>query len=101
MKKYMVLCAGLAVALAFTSCKSSESAYKKAYEKAKAQAVIGDRDGLFSETLGKITWKCSKDRENVDYKGLIAELKPEHSLIEKYTSVKPGSRTFLVSPKKN
>ena len=37
MKKYKVLCAGLCVALAFTSCKSSESAYKKAYEKAKAQ----------------------------------------------------------------
>lgn len=37
MKKYMVLCAGLCVALAFTGCKSSESAYKKAYEKAKAQ----------------------------------------------------------------
>ena len=33
----MVLCAGLAVAFAFTSCKSSESAYRKAYEKAKAQ----------------------------------------------------------------
>ncbi len=37
MKKYLVICAGLCVALAFTSCKSSESAYKKAYEKAKAQ----------------------------------------------------------------
>lgn len=37
MKKYMVLCAGLCVALAFTGCKSSESAYRKAYEKAKAQ----------------------------------------------------------------
>jgi len=37
MKKYMVLCAGLCVAMAFTGCKSSESAYKKAYEKAKAQ----------------------------------------------------------------
>ncbi|MDO4159669.1 MAG: SPOR domain-containing protein [Prevotellaceae bacterium] len=37
MKKYMVLCAGLCVAFAFTSCKSSESAYRKAYEKAKAQ----------------------------------------------------------------
>ncbi len=40
MKKYMVLCAGLCMALAFTSCKSSESAYKKAYEKAKAQAPV-------------------------------------------------------------
>lgn len=37
MKKYMFLCAGLCVALAFTGCKSSESAYRKAYEKAKAQ----------------------------------------------------------------
>lgn len=37
MKKYMVLCAGLCVAMAFSGCKSSESAYKKAYEKAKAQ----------------------------------------------------------------
>lgn len=37
MKKYMVLCAGLCVAMAFTGCKSSESAYRKAYQKAKAQ----------------------------------------------------------------
>ena len=38
MKKYMVVCAGLAVALALTSCGSGkESAYRKAYEKAKAQ----------------------------------------------------------------
>ncbi|MBR0181434.1 MAG: SPOR domain-containing protein [Prevotella sp.] len=35
MKKYIVLCAGLCLALSMTSCKSSESAYKKAYEKAK------------------------------------------------------------------
>lgn len=37
MKKYTVLCAGLCVAMAFTSCKSSESAYKQAYLKAKQQ----------------------------------------------------------------
>ena len=35
MKKYTVLCAGLCLALAMTSCKTNESAYKKAYEKAK------------------------------------------------------------------
>ncbi len=33
----MVLGAVMCVAMAFTGCKSSESAYKKAYEKAKAQ----------------------------------------------------------------
>lgn len=36
MKKYVVLCAGLCLAMAFTGCKSKESAYKQAYEKAKA-----------------------------------------------------------------
>jgi len=37
MKKYTVLSAALCVAVAFTGCKSNESAYKKAYEKAKSQ----------------------------------------------------------------
>lgn len=37
MKKYTVLCVGLCAAMVFTSCKSSESAYKQAYLKAKAQ----------------------------------------------------------------
>ena len=38
MKKYMIVCVGLSLALVFASCgKSSESAYKKAYEKAKSQ----------------------------------------------------------------
>ena len=36
MKKVFLLGAALCVAFAFTSCKSSESAYKKAYDKAKA-----------------------------------------------------------------
>ena len=39
MKKLAVLGMGLCVALAFTYCKSSESAYKKAYEKAKQQEL--------------------------------------------------------------
>ena len=37
MKKLLVLGLGICVAFAFASCKSSESAYKKAYEKAKQQ----------------------------------------------------------------
>lgn len=39
MKKFAVLGVGVCVALAFSSCKSSESAYKKAYEKAKQQEL--------------------------------------------------------------
>ncbi len=37
MKKIAFICAGLCAAMVFTSCKSSESAYKQAYLKAKAQ----------------------------------------------------------------
>ena len=33
----MILGAAMCIAMAFTGCKSSESAYKKAYEKAKSQ----------------------------------------------------------------
>lgn len=39
MKNIVVLGMGLCVALAFSSCKSSESAYKKAYEQAKQQEL--------------------------------------------------------------
>ena len=39
MKKYLFLAFGLCMTMAFTSCKSSESAYKKAYEKAKQQEL--------------------------------------------------------------
>ncbi|MGG6544892.1 UNVERIFIED_CONTAM: SPOR domain-containing protein [Prevotella sp. 15_C9] len=41
MKKLMIFGAAVCIALAFTGCKSSESAYKKAYEKAKAQERSG------------------------------------------------------------
>lgn len=37
MKKYTLLCAAICGAMFFTSCKSSESAYKQAYLKAKQQ----------------------------------------------------------------
>ncbi len=39
MKKFVVLSMSLCAAFAITSCKSSESAYKKAYEKAKLQEM--------------------------------------------------------------
>ncbi len=39
MKKLVVLGVGVCMVLAFASCKSSESAYKKAYEKAKQQEL--------------------------------------------------------------
>lgn len=40
MRKIFYLCMTFCIALSFTSCKSSESAYKKAYEKAKQQELV-------------------------------------------------------------
>ena len=51
MKKYIVLCAGLCAAMAFTSCKSSESAYKQAYLKAKAQEEAQQQQPVQQETV--------------------------------------------------
>ncbi len=38
MKKYIVICAGLCLAMSLTSCGSSEKAYRKAYDKAQQAA---------------------------------------------------------------
>ena len=38
MKKIVIMCAGICLAMSMVSCGSSEKAYKKAYEKAQAQA---------------------------------------------------------------
>jgi len=40
MKKNLIFCASLCVALTMVSCGSKESAYRKAYEKAKAQEAV-------------------------------------------------------------
>ena len=55
MKKSMVLSAAVCVALAFTSCKSQESAYKKAYEKAKAQEEQTAVQNQGSEEIAVVT----------------------------------------------
>ena len=43
MKKYTLICAAVCAAMAFTSCKSSESAYKQAYLKAKQHEELQQR----------------------------------------------------------
>ena len=50
MKKYLVVCAGLCAAMVFTSCKSSESAYKQAYLKAKQQEELQQQQPAVVQT---------------------------------------------------
>ena len=55
MKKYMVLCAGLCAAVAFTSCKSSkETAYRKMYEKAQLQDQNGSEQNQGNEEIAVV-----------------------------------------------
>lgn len=67
MKKYMVLSAALCVAMAFTGCKSSESAYKKAYEKAKAQELAQqETTPTETETVAPVVEKTATETAVVD-----------------------------------
>ena len=50
MKKYTLICAAVCAAMAFTSCKSSESAYKQAYLKAKQQEELQQRQQAEQQT---------------------------------------------------
>ena len=54
MKKFMVLGAAMCVAMAFTGCKSSESAYKKAYEKAKSQEQNTTNEIMMTTQLSRM-----------------------------------------------
>ena len=49
MKKYTLICAAVCAAMAFTSCKSSESAYKQAYLKAKQQEELQQQQAQAAE----------------------------------------------------
>ena len=60
MKKYTILCAGLCAALVFTGCKSSESAYKQAYLKAKQQGELQQKQEAEAQAAAQQT----QDQEN-------------------------------------
>lgn len=62
----MVLSAALCVAMAFTGCKSSESAYKKAYEKAKAQELAQQEAAAETETVAPVVTKAATETTVVD-----------------------------------
>lgn len=54
MKKVVYLGLGLCMALSFASCKSGESAYKKAYEKAKQMELAESQQEPATDVVGVI-----------------------------------------------
>lgn len=75
-----------------------EKAQQK-YERCEAEVkkAIGNRDGISSETFGKVTWKLSKGSSRVDYKAVCDELNPPSELIQKHTKEVQGTRRFVTS----
>jgi cell division protein FtsN len=86
MKKYMVLCAAACVALAFTSCKSQESAYKKAYEKAKAQ-----------ESTQAVAEQQPAEQSSVSVTPMVEKPATETKVVDNYDNVqvRPESVTMV------
>ena len=49
---------------------------------------------LMHEGVKIATWKNTKDSVDNDYKAIVKELNPDSALIEKYTTIKLGTRVF-------
>lgn len=67
MKKSLVMCAGLSVALMFVSCGTKkESAFKKAYDKAKAQEQVAVQPEAQAPVVSPIVEKPATQTTVVD-----------------------------------
>lgn len=68
MKRYFVILASVSMLLALSGCKSSESAYKKAYEKAKAQeeASATEEEETTITVVAPVEEKPASDVQVVD-----------------------------------
>ena len=82
MKKYMILCAGLCAAMAFTSCKSKESAYKKVYEKAKAQEAAAVETNTEANVVAPVEEKPIDEVRVVDNADNVQVRQEQVSLID-------------------
>ena len=82
MKKYMILCAGLCAAMACTRCKSSESGYKKAYEKAKAQEAAAVETNTEANVVAPVEEKPIDEVRVVDNADNVQVRQEQVSLID-------------------
>lgn len=83
----------------FLCRKDALEAAQREYEQAEAKLklAIGDRDGLESDTFGKVTWKRTKDSKRVDYHAICDELKVDSEIVERFTKTVAGTRRFVTS----
>ena len=83
--------------LRLTKQALNEITEKKDSLETAIKTAIGDSEILVNST-GKTlaTWKQGKDKEVVNWKGIADEFNPNEELIKKHTTIKNGSRTFLL-----
>lgn len=93
-----VICCQIAEDLAQTKQKLSELELDKTLLENKLKAAIGENDGM-DDISFKATWKAAKDSVKTNWEKVAKELNPSSDLIEKYTTVSPGSRRFLFNYK--
>ena len=65
MKKYTLFCAALCAAMLFTGCKSSESAYKQAYLKAKQQEELQQKQEAEAQAQAAAAQAAQEAENNV------------------------------------
>ena len=62
--------------------------------KARLMSRIGDARGIEAEGIGRVTWSARKSSPRIDYRAIVKAADPPSDLIERYTSVRAGGRTF-------
>jgi len=73
--------------------KTAEEAYREAENHVKA--AIGEHEGI-EASVGRVTWKATKETARIDYRGIVDALQPSQDVIDAHTERKPGSRRFLI-----
>ncbi len=92
MRKLVVLGMGMCLVLAFSSCKSSESAYKKAYEKAKQQELADVQNSTVEQATPVVTTPAVSDVRVVE--SASAGVKSEKVTV--VTGAEDGLKDFSV-----
>lgn len=89
----------IAVELEIARQQKSEAEERENAMVLRLQEIIGDRQGI----AGIATWKKSRDAVKVDLERVVSEMagmipdgdKVQRELMERHSTVKPGSRRFL------
>lgn len=86
---------GNTLAVEYLQAKAEKERAEAAFEAVKTRLQMLIKDvSVYRTSHGNITWKKTKDKEVIDYKGLVEFLKPDEETIKQFTSVKEGYRLF-------